>query len=131
MTFQLPFLGILWNNCTFLCVPSWWPIPCLSTGVKFSKDMKKSLIPSHVFRAEIAGQDPGLVEFWLDCWGLTNDDVVLIGVETHSHGPGLKLHDYENRQSDFSQTSIPGVLLETGSVHSEEMVEIGSYNKEL
>lgn len=96
--------------------------------------MKKSLIPWHVFREAIAGQDPGLLESWLNRWGFTNDGVVLISVETHSLGSGLPLGDYENRQSDVApstrQASILSILLGTGCLLSEETVELWSYNKE-
>ncbi len=96
--------------------------------------MKKSLIPWHVFRAAIAGQDPGLLEFWLNRWGFTNDGVVLIGMGTHSRGPELPLRGYES-QSEVApsaiQTLILRVLLDTGCLISEETIELWSYNKEL
>lgn len=92
--------------------------------------MKKSLIPWHVFRAAIAGQEPGIVESWLDRWGFTDDGVVLIGMETHFPGLDLPLDDYES-QSHFSQSLILRVLLDTGCVLREDTVALWSYNKEL
>ena len=92
--------------------------------------MKKSLIPWHVFRAAIAGQEPGIVESWLDRWGFTDDGVVLIGMEPHSRGPGLPLNGYES-QSHFSQTLILRVLLDIGCVLRDDTAALWSYNKEL
>jgi len=78
--------------------------------------MKKSLIPWHVFLEAIAGQDPGLLESWLNRWGFTNDGVVLIGVEAYSRALGLPLGNGEKGQSEVAfsfsakQASILRVL---------------------
>ncbi len=97
--------------------------------------MKKTLIPWHVFHEAIAGQDPALLESWLNRWGFTNDGVVLIGARTHSQAPVLPLRDSENRRSGVSpsaiQSSILRVLLDTGRLLSEETIQPWSYSKEL
>jgi len=96
--------------------------------------MKKLLIPLHVFREAIAGQDPMLLESWLDRWGFTDDGVVLISAGRHSLMSALQLRG-SDRRSDVApsalQTSILRVLIDTGHLLSEETVAPWSYNKEL
>ncbi len=96
--------------------------------------MRKSLIPWHVFRDAIAGQDPAVLGPWLNRWGFTNDGVVLIGVETYPRGLGLGLRDRENYRPDVAssavQTSILRILLAAGCLLTEEAVEPWSYDKE-
>ncbi len=96
--------------------------------------MKKPLIPWHVFRGAIAGQDPMLLESWLGHWGFTDDGVVLIGGGKYSPALALQLRG-SDRRSDVApsalQTSILRILIDTGRLLREETVAPWSYNKEL
>lgn len=57
--------------------------------------MKKLLIPWHVFRAALEGQDSEALEHWLDHWGFTNEGVALISVDTRL---GLQVPPLERQQ---------------------------------
>ncbi len=111
-----------------------WPVACLGSGGNEFTPMKKPLIPWHVFREAIAGQDPMLLESWLDRWGFTDDGVVLIGAGKYSPVSALQLRG-SDRRSDVAlsalRTSILRILIDTGRLLSEETVAPWSYNKEL
>jgi hypothetical protein len=95
--------------------------------------MKRSLIPWHVFREAIAGQEPATLESWLDRWGFTDNGVILIGAQTHSRAPALL--ESNNDRFDVApsalQTSVLRILLGTGRLITEDRLEPWSYNKEL
>jgi hypothetical protein len=99
--------------------------------------MKKSVIPWHVFREALEGQDPEVLEQWLGRWGFTNDGVVLIGVDPRS-GPQVLWLERRHGSLDAVAVNFPASLHELvqlltrdPSLLMEEATKLLSCKKEL
>lgn len=99
--------------------------------------MKKSLIPWHIFRDALEGQEPEVLEHWLDRWGFTNDGVVLIGVGTRSE-PQVPSFDRGQDGPDIvalnpraSLDDLMQLLTRDANFFMDQAAKLWSYTKEL
>ena len=99
--------------------------------------MKKSLIPWHVFRESLEGQNPKILEDWLGRWGFTDDGVVLIGVDLRSASQLLSFERHESGPDALALNAraslhdLVKLLAHEPSVLMQEAAQPWCYEKEL
>jgi hypothetical protein len=99
--------------------------------------MKKSLIPWHIFREALEGQNPEALEHWLGRWGFSNDGVVLIGADIRSVSQLLSFPrrkgaaDTVALNTRASLHELVELLIHEPSMLMEEAAQLWCYEKEL